>query len=216
MAPTNEKRSLSSPKQTVFRLWKDLLFSQAEMLGDWLSHTMTGIIALISSLFLLCVSLSFHYRSVSRMATVGYKTEAGIFPKCHTPAPCSSRKRLCAHLRNLPRMARKPPEEAGRKATAAGASTRGTSQGKSWDILLKPKSRTQCSGQRISSWKWAPWRGLRTTSNEAGQHRTPGLWFSPARTQTSKKWVGRRHHAEFHHWEEGIVGWPEVGKGHGI
>lgn len=34
MAPTNEKRSLSSPKQTVFRLWKDLLFSQAEMLWD--------------------------------------------------------------------------------------------------------------------------------------------------------------------------------------
>ena len=34
MAPTNERRSLSSPKQTVFRPWKDLLFSQAEMLWD--------------------------------------------------------------------------------------------------------------------------------------------------------------------------------------
>ena len=28
MAPTNERMSLSSPKQTVFKLWKDLLFSQ--------------------------------------------------------------------------------------------------------------------------------------------------------------------------------------------
>lgn len=38
---------------------RSLLFSQAEISWDQLSRTMTRIIGLISSLFLLCVSLSF-------------------------------------------------------------------------------------------------------------------------------------------------------------
>lgn len=96
------------PSKLCSNFRKNLLFSQARKSWDWSSSTMTRIISLISSLFLLCILIISIIGPFFGpdffppiMATVASQYWRAHLLKCHTPPPCPRRKRHHACLSNL-------------------------------------------------------------------------------------------------------------------
>lgn len=118
------------------------------------------------------------------------------------PSTLALVKEALRHIsETLPRMARKPPEEA-ESHIAAGASTRGTSQGEELETSLLGSQSPEHSVQDKESvaGKWAP---LARTENhkqcEAGSIGPQGCDSPQQGHRPARNECGGAHHAEFHH-----------------